>query len=107
MIRFAPQNAAGAITRGIGVLYGRSRSPSHFRSAANDTGANAYMIAVASVTSPTTEAQLGNGRNTISPMTNASRIDQLGTPRLLVSVSLSGSASSFPSAYDRRADEPR
>src|SRR6476659_629878 len=107
MIRFAPQNAAGAITRGTGVLYGRSRSPSHLRSAAKDTGANAYMIAVASVTSPTSDAQLGKGRNTISPSTKASTIDQIGTPRLLVSVSLSGSGSSSPSAYDRRADGPR
>ena len=36
------------------------------------TGANAYMIAVADVTSPTSDCQLGNGRNAISPMTNAS-----------------------------------
>ena len=44
------------------------------------------MIAVAEVTRPTSDCQLGNGRKQSSPMTKASRMDQYGTPRALTRV---------------------
>ena len=67
-------------------------------SAARETGAKAYMMAVASVTRPTRACQLGNGRRAMRPTPKASRIDPQGTPRLLTAVSHGGSASSSPRA---------
>src|SRR6185437_524290 len=98
MIRFAEMNPTGFSTVGHGIRYGRGRSGSRLLSAARDTGANAYMMAVASVMMLTIEFQLGNGAKQISPMTNATRTDTHGMPRLLTLVSASGSTSSLPIA---------
>src|SRR5438309_10086980 len=103
MIRFAQQNAAGSTTRGMGVRYDRGRPPSTRCSAASDTGANAYMIAVAPVTTLTNALQLLNGPNASDPMTAATRMDTTGTPLLLVEASAVGISRSSPRAYDRRA----
>src|SRR5450631_2955011 len=82
-IKSADTKPSGESTAANGRRYGRTRSGSDLRSAPRDTGANAYMIAVADVTRPTRLCQLGKGRKTISPTTNASRIETQGTPRLL------------------------
>src|SRR5690348_11904921 len=106
MIRLAAMKANGFMIFGNGHRYGRGRSGSRACSAARLTGANAYMIAVAPVTRLTSDDQLGNGRKVSSPRTSARMIDQIGTPRLFVCVSLSLIASSSPRAYDNRADVP-
>src|SRR3954453_1696093 len=98
MIRFAETKPAGDRIRYAGSRYGRARFGSRLRSAYSDTGAKAYMIAVAEVTSPTSDCQLGNGRKAISPTMNASRIELIGTPRRLIFASPVGSAFSFPIA---------
>jgi hypothetical protein len=54
--QFAEQNAAGEVA-GIGIRYERGLSPSTY-DAAKDTGANAYIMAVAAVITFTSAAQL-------------------------------------------------
>src|SRR6187549_628422 len=107
MIRFAKMKPAGFKNKGKGIRYGRGRSGSFSCRAAAAIGANAYMIAVADVTSPMSELQLGKGRNASSPITKASRMDPTGTLRFDVLVSQSGITSSSPSAYEMRAEVPR
>src|SRR4051812_8297715 len=104
MIRFAEMKAIGARTDGAGRRYGRGRSGARRRRAVSETGANAYMIAVAEVTRPTSDCQLGNGRNAISPTMNAMMIETSGTPFLLTCATGLGRAFSRPRAYDRRDD---
>src|SRR5665213_476391 len=104
MIRFALQNAAGSTRPGMGTRYDRARRPSILCSAASDTGANEYMIAVAPVTTLTSEFQLLNGPNASVPTTAAHRIDTTGTPFVSVVASADGISRSSPSAYDSRAD---
>src|SRR5437773_7048310 len=106
MMRFAEQNAAGSNTRGHGMRYARGRAPSSFCNAASESGANAYMIAVAAVTTLTSAFQLLNGPNARHPTTAATRIDATGTPFALVLASALGISRSSPSAYDSRADVP-
>src|SRR5438128_5528874 len=106
MIRLAEQKAAGTSTAGMGTRYARGRPPSTLWRAASDTGANAYMIAVAPVTTLTSAFQLLYGPNASNPMTAATRIDATGTPLLLVEASTLGISRSAPSAYERRADVP-
>src|SRR5258706_13873001 len=104
MIRFAEQKAAGSTSAGTGTRYDRGRRPSTLCSAASDTGANAYMIAVAPVTTFTSAFQLLNGPNASMPTTAANRIDATGTPFLFVVASIVAISRSSPSAYDSRAD---
>src|SRR5580765_1824255 len=104
MIRFAQQNAAGSTSRGIGTRYERGRRLSTLCSAASETGAKAYMIAVAPVTTLTSAFQLLNGPKASVPTTAANRIDTTGTPSLFVVASAVGISRSSPSAYDSRAD---
>src|SRR5580765_16854 len=104
MIRLAEQNAIGRTSDGNGTRYERGRRASTLRSAARDTGANAYMIAVAPVTTLTSAFQLLNGPNASSPTTAATRIDTTGTPLAFVDASAVGISLSSPSAYDKRAD---
>src|SRR2546425_2596720 len=104
MMRFAQQNAAGSRIFGIGRRYDRGRLPSTRWSAASDSGANAYMIAVAAVTTATSAFQLLNGPKASVPTTAATRIDVTGTPFLFVLASAVGISRSSPSAYDSRAD---
>src|SRR3954447_19602382 len=98
MIRLAETKAIGASTCGAGRRYGRGRSGSRSRSAVSEIGAKAYMIAVAEVTRPTSDCQLGKGRNAISPTTKAMRIERIGTPFLLTLATGLGSAFSRASA---------
>src|SRR5947208_17073996 len=107
MIRFAAQNAVGSSTVGIGARYGRCRAPSTRRSAASDTGAKAYMIAVAPVTTLTSAFQLLNGPNASVPTMAARMVDTTGTPFALVDARAAGISLSSPSAYERRAVAPR
>src|SRR4051812_27849168 len=98
MIRFAEQNAAGRTSHGIGERYERARPLSIFWSAASDTGAKAYMMAVAPVTTLTSALQLLNGPKASDPITAATRIDTTGTPSLFVSARAFGISGSSPSA---------
>src|SRR6476661_6882491 len=82
-MKFAATNASGLSTEAAGRRNGRCRPASTRRRAPRATGAKPYMIAVAEVTRPTSDCQLGNGRNAISPTMNASRIEVSGTPRRL------------------------
>src|SRR4051812_45986966 len=104
MIRLAAMKATGARTWCAGRRYGRARCGSRTRRARSAIGPNAYMIAVADVTRPTRDCQLGNGRNAISPTTKAMRIETTGTPFLLTCATGLGTAFSRPSAYDSRDD---
>src|SRR5512144_2414511 len=106
MIRLAEQNAAGSKTPGNGTRYARGRAPSSLWSAASDSGANAYMMAVAPVTTPTSAFQLLNGPNARQPTTAATTIDITGTPLAFVFASALGISRSSPSAYDSRAEVP-
>src|SRR5262249_46666056 len=106
MMRFAEQNAAGSSTFGSGIRYDRSRFGSSLWSAASDSGANAYMIAVAPVITPTSALQLLNGPNARQPTTAETRIETSGTPFAFVFASAAGISRSSPSAYDSRADVP-
>src|SRR5438477_11155682 len=106
MIRLAEQKAAGSTISGMGTRYERGRRPSIFWSAASDTGAKAYMIAVAPVTTLTKACQLLYGPKATNPMPAATRIDATGTPLLFVVASTLGISRSSPSAYERRADVP-
>src|SRR5437764_3048729 len=95
MIRLAEQKAAGSTSAGIGTRYDRGRAPSTLWSAANDTGAKAYMIAVAPVTTLTSAAQLLNGPNASEPMMAPTIMDTTGTPlRFVVASALAISRSS-------------
>src|SRR4051812_15311226 len=107
MMRFAEQNAAGRSTTGTGTRYVRLRDGSSLCSAASEIGANAYMIAVAPVITPTRLFQLLNGPNAMQPTTEAVMIETTGTPRALVFASAAGISRSSPSAYERRALAPR
>src|SRR3984957_1366543 len=98
MIRLAEQNAAGSTSAGVGTRYDRGRPLSTLWSAASDTGAKAYMIAVAPVTTLTSALQLLNGPNASDPTTAATRMDTTGTPLLLVVASAVGISRSSPSA---------
>src|ERR1043166_1732719 len=104
MIRFAQQNAAGSSSRGNGTRYERGRPPSTRCSAARETGANEYMMAVAAVTTATSAFQLLNGPKASTPTTAATKIETTGPPSLFVLASAVGISRSSPSAYDRRAD---
>src|ERR1051326_2419557 len=104
MIKLAEQNATGRTIDGSGTRYDRGRCPSTLRSAASDTGANAYMMAVAPVTTLTSAFQLLNGPNASMPTTAATRIETTGTPLLFVDDNALGISRTSPSAYDRRAD---
>src|SRR5258708_2398718 len=106
MIRFAEQKAAGRTSAGTGTRYDRGRSPSTLWSAASDTGANAYMIAVAPVTTLTSALQLLNGPNASEPMSDPTRMDTTGTPLLFVLARAPGISRSSPSAYESRAVVP-
>src|SRR6266545_133262 len=103
MIRFAEHNAAGSSTFGAGIRYERGRVGSSLCSAASETGANAYMIAVAPVMTLTSDCQLLNGPSAMQPMTAPTRIDTTGTPLLFVLASALGISRSSPSAYASRA----
>src|SRR5215467_6058509 len=98
MIKFAEQNAIGRTNEGSGTRYGRGRPASTFCSAARETGANAYMIAVAPVTTLTSAFQLLNGPNASNPTTAATRIETTGTPFLFVVASALGISRSSPIA---------
>src|ERR1700719_4354739 len=98
MIKFAEQKAAGSTTFGSGVRYDRGRPPSTLWSAASDTGAKAYMIAVAPVTTLTSALQLLYGPNASDPTTAATRTDTAGTPLLFVAASPLGISRSSPRA---------
>src|SRR3569623_570122 len=104
MMRFADANARRRITRGAGIRYVRGRSGSRRCSAASATGAKPYMIAVALVTTETSWFHDLNGPNATQPTTNATPIENTGTPCLFVDASLLGISFSSPSAYDRRAE---
>src|ERR1700689_4700848 len=106
MMRFAEQNAAGSTIAGAGTRYERGRPGASLCSAASESGANAYMIAVALVITLTSALQLLNGPNAKQPTSAASRIDTTGTPLRFVLASALGISRSSPSAYDRRADAP-
>ena len=71
MIRFAAQKARNGITCPPGTRNGRSCVGDRLRSAASTSGPDAKDSTVAEVMKPTSCCQLGNGRNTISPTTNA------------------------------------
>src|ERR1035438_2683793 len=83
-MQFAQMNASGQSTPAAGSRYDRGRSGSCLRSPARDSGAIAYMITVAEVTSPTSPAQLGKGRKVSMPTTKAMQIETNGTPRRLI-----------------------
>src|SRR2546429_9638871 len=102
MIRLAEQKAAGTSSAGIGTRYERGRPPSTLWSAASDTGAKAYMIAVAKVITLTSAAQLLNGPKARHPTTAATRMDTTGTPFRFVVASAVGISRSSPRAYERR-----
>src|SRR5256885_17225003 len=106
MIRLAEQNAAGSKIFGIGTRYDRGRAASSLCSAASDTGANAYMIAVVPVTTSTRAFQLLNGPNAMHPIAAATRIETTGTPFAFVFASTLGISRSRPSAYQSRAEVP-
>src|SRR5471030_2068530 len=106
MIRLAEQKAAGSRSAGMGTRYDRGRPPSTLWSPASDTGAKAYMIAVAPVTTLTSALQLLNGPNASIPMADATRIDTTGTPVSLVVARMEGISRSSPRAYDKRAVVP-
>src|SRR6266581_3522021 len=103
MIRLAEQKAAGNRSAGMGTRYDLGRSPSTLCSAASDTGANAYMIAVAPVITLTSALQLLNGPNASDPMTAPTIMDTTGTPFLFVVANAAGISRSSPRAYERRA----
>src|SRR5205807_10511243 len=103
MIRLAEQKAAGTSSAGIGTRYERGRPPSTLWSAASDTGAKAYMIAVAPVTTLTSALQLLNGPNASDPMMAPTIMDTTGTPFLFVVANAAGISRSSPRAYERRA----
>src|SRR5215469_7204131 len=98
MIKLAEQNATGRTNDGSGTRYARGRFLSTFFSAARETGANAYMIAVAPVTTLTSAFQLLNGPNASSPTTAATRMETTGTPFLFVEASAVGISRSSPIA---------
>src|SRR5207248_2387794 len=98
MIKFAEQKAAGRISHGAGIRYGRGRCGSILCNAASDTGANAYMIAVAPVTTFTSAVQLLYGPSASIPTAAARRIEITGTPLALVRESALGISRSSPSA---------
>src|SRR5260221_12391136 len=98
MIRLAEQNARGSTSAGIGPRYDRGRAPSTLWSAASDTGANAYMIAVAPVTTLTSALQLLYGPNPRHPIIDPKRMDTTGTPLPLVVASALGISRSSPRA---------
>src|SRR5690349_3319896 len=102
MIRLAEMKETGASTRCAGRRYGRFRSGSRIRRARSAIGPNAYMIAVAEVTRPTRECQLGNGRKAISPTTKAMMTETIGTPFGLTFATAAGTDRSRPSAYESR-----
>ena len=106
MIRLAEQKAAGSASFGIGTRYDRRRPPSTLCSAASDSGAKAYMMAVAAVTTLTREFQLLNGPNATEPTTAAVRMETTGTPFLVVASAV-GISRSSPRAYESRAVVPR
>src|SRR4051812_17816346 len=106
MIKFAEQNAAGSSSFGTGTRYERGRALSRRCSAASDTGANAYMIAVVSVTTSTRSFQLLNGPKAAQPTMAATMIENTGTPFGLVLARMLGISRSCPSAYDSRAEVP-
>src|SRR5215467_6479460 len=103
MIRFAEQKAAGRRTAGAGTRYERGRLASTLCSAASDSGANAYMIATAPVTTATSAFQLLNGPSASVPTAAATRIETTGTPLWLVRASALGISRSSPNAYESRA----
>src|SRR5256885_3127675 len=84
MIRFAQQNAAGSRIFGIGTGYERGRPPSTRCSAASESGANAYMIAVAAVGTATSAFQVLHGPNASMATTAATMIFTTGTPLVCV-----------------------
>src|SRR5882757_9106739 len=98
MIRLAEQKAAGRTSAGVGTRYDRGRAPSTFCSAASDTGAKAYMIAVAPVTTLTSALQLLYGPKPRHPMIDPTRMDTTGTPLSLVVASALGISRSSPRA---------
>src|SRR5947208_10345672 len=98
MIRLAEQKAAGTSSAGIGTRYERGRTPSTLWSDASDTGAKAYMIAVAPVTTLTSAFQLLNGPKARDPITEPTIIDTTGTPLRFVVASALGISRSSPSA---------
>src|SRR5215475_13643495 len=61
MMQFAEQKATGSSNAGAGTRYERGRPASTLWSAASDSGANAYMMATAPVTTATSAFQLLNG----------------------------------------------
>src|ERR1700724_33277 len=98
MIRLAEQNARGSTSAGSGTRYDRGRSPSTLWSAASDTGAKAYMIAVAPVTTLTSALQVLNGPNASDPTIAATRMDTTGTPLRFVVANAAGISRSSPRA---------
>ena len=90
MIRFAAQNARIGIVCPPGTRNGRSRSGSRRRSAPSTNGPEANDSTVADVMKPTSCCQLGNGRNTMRPTTNATISEISGTPRSVVRASAWG-----------------
>src|SRR2546426_4027287 len=98
MIRLAEQKAAGTSTAGMGTRYARGRPPSTLWSAASDTGAKAYMIAVAAVKTLTSAVQLLNGPRARHPTIAATSMDRTGTPLWFVVASAVGISRSSPSA---------
>src|SRR5580698_6586574 len=97
MIRLAEQKAAGSTSLGIGTRYDRRRPPSTLCSAASDSGANAYMMALAAVTTLTSAFQLLNGPNAAEPTTAAARMESTGTP-FMVGASAVGISRTSPIA---------
>src|SRR3989440_12563292 len=98
MIRLAEQKAAGTSSAGIGTRYDRGRPASTLWSAASDTGAKAYMIAVAPVITLTSALQLLNGPNASEPTTAATMMDTTGTPLRFVVARAVGISRSSPRA---------
>src|ERR1700675_1907673 len=98
MIKLAEQKAAGSTSPGMGTRYDRGRPPSTLWSAASDTGAKAYMIAVAPVITLTSALQLLNGPNASDPTTAPTIMDTTGTPLRFVVASAVGISRSSPRA---------
>src|SRR5205807_8858410 len=98
MIRLAEQKAAGTSSAGLGTRYDRGRSPSTLWSAASDTGAKAYMIAVAPVITLTSALQLLKGPNASDPTTAPTIMDTTGTRFLFVVARAVGISRSSPRA---------
>src|SRR5216684_2738143 len=98
MIRLAEQKAARSESAGTGTREDRGRAPSTLWSDASDTGAKAYMIAVAPVTTLTSAFQLLNGPNASDPITEPTIMDTTGTPLRFVVASALGISRSSPRA---------